>query len=211
MGITISDASQQINAGAGIRTALDDGLYVRVGPGDTWIFPVRGADGVIGPTTVSRLRAVNVEGANQALAVHVTLKIQQLFVSSLPVPPKKPTIRVEIKNLHFTARPMDLQLQIGEENAVACTPSGREVSIHRGVNNAWTHVGNAGRLRDLANAINVPEIGAKLALNNALRPFDGAALVAVRNGLTASLQNEINDNLLPRDSRGEVLIEVTFG
>jgi hypothetical protein len=211
MGIRIQNHNQQINQDAAIRTALDDGINVREG-GRAWTFPVRGTDGRIGALSVSRFHSVPVMGANQVLAVHITFSIQQIFVPSLPsLRNRAQSIRVEIRNLHFTARPAKLQLKISDQNAVARTPDGSEVSIHRGLVNDWSHANEPGRVLALAAALNiVPPKSASKAINAALASFDGPALKAVRGGLEASLKCEINDNLEPRDKRGTVPIRITF-
>jgi hypothetical protein len=203
MAITIGDKNQQLDTTELIRTALDDGLNVRISTDDTWTFPTGGADGCVGKLMVSRLRRVTVPGANQDLAVHVTFSIKQIFVPTLKVP--NPEIRVELANLHFTARPINLQLKVSGDSAIAATPSGADVSIHRGLND-WSYGKNGEKVNALAAALNISAESAQTTINTALAGFSATAFARVRERVVASLQAEISDSLLPSNQRGRVRV-----
>lgn len=182
---------------------------VRIASGDTCTFPRGlGRDGRTGKLSVSKFRAVPVAGANQDLAVHVTFSIASIFVpSENAVRGGNAELRVNIRNLHYTARPANIQLAIVGENAVAATPLGREVSSHRGTVNNWLHVGNQNRLNDMARELNLANWA---GITAALNVFTGPTLTAIQNGLAASIRLEINDNLMPPELRGFVPIAVNF-
>ncbi|WP_162877946.1 hypothetical protein [Trinickia diaoshuihuensis] len=195
MSVRLGRVNRELR-GAEIARALNDGINVRVAPGNTWTFPSRGADGVVGPLCVSRLRRHPVAGANQNLAVHVTFGISQIFVGT----ERHPSVRVEFTNLHFTARPVNLQVAIAQDNLIARLPNGRSVSLHRSVND-WeiTDVAAA----DLANVLGIATAGAATtAIRAALAQYTAAAWTTLRDQLALSLVAEINDNLEPREYRG---------
>lgn len=218
MAITIGRDNQQLNTDALLQRALHDGLNVRVTRDNTWTYPVTGSDGRIGKLSVSRFRETAVTGANQALAVHLTFTINQIFVPSL-TGARRPTpqaFTVQIANLHFTARPVNVQYAIDNDNFVANTPGNRSVATHRGETNAWLHAGSDQRARDIANFIGLNAGTAqelrdfRTAIAEALNGYTGAALTTLRNSIINSFQSEINDNLSPTELRGRVPIEVTF-
>ncbi|SHM32763.1 hypothetical protein SAMN05192549_101309 [Duganella sacchari] len=207
MTITIGDKNQQLNTTEQIRTALANGLNVRISTDNIWTFPIGGADGCVGKLMVSRMRRVPVAGANQDLAAHVTFTINQIFVPTTKVP--SPEVRVEVTNVHFTARPVNVQLKIGADTAVASTPKGIEVSIHRGIN-AWDYGKDNVKVIGLAAELNLPTATAQATINAALAHFDAAATAAVRDQVAASLRAEIGDSLLPANQRGAVRVTVAF-
>jgi hypothetical protein len=218
MAITIGASNQQIKSDEGIHDALDDGLNVRVRGGETWTFPVTrdGRDGRLGKLCVSRYRAANIPDAKEPLAVHVTFTVTSIFVPSTAGAVKQQRIRVEIANLHFTARPEGVQMKIQGDNFVAALPSNRDVATHRGVTNDWLHNGNNEKCKDIAVELGLPAdtpeqlTAAKLAINQGLADYTGAVLSNVQTATANALRVEINDNLQPANLRGKVPVEVWF-
>jgi hypothetical protein len=209
MAITIENSNQQINGDDGIHKALDDGVNVRVCAGDTWTFPVTGADGRLGKLCVSQYRPENVRGSNEPLAVHVTFTVTSIFVPSTAGAANRQPVRVEIVNLHFTARPKGVQVEIHDDNFKAALPGSRDVATHRGIHNNWLHNDNAQKCKDIAVRLGLPaDTDPKKAINEALAPYNGVALAAVQAALVDALRVEINDNLQPANLRGKVPVEV---
>jgi len=219
MSITIGAGNQQIDADNTIHQALNHNIYVRVPTRDPWILPATGNDGRIGKLTVSRYHLEPVTGANQSLAVHVTFTINQIFVPSQTGATRRgnpEAIRVEIANLHFTARPLNVQFAINGDNFVANTPANRNVATHRGAVNNWLHVSSDERCRDIATSIGLTaddaaQLGtARTAINNGLADYTGEALTALRAQITTAVRGEIEDHLMPANLRETVTINVTF-
>jgi hypothetical protein len=216
MAITIGANNQQIRLDDDIHKALDDGVNVRVQAGDTWTFPVKvnGADGQIGKLCVSQYRAADVPGTKEQLAVHVTFTINSIFAPSAAGAANSQVVRVEIVNLHFTARPKGVQAKIQGDNFVSAQPDNRLVATHRGELNDWLHNGNPEKGKAMAVqlglSVDTPqqEAAARQKINTALLHYTGAALSAVRTAIVNALRVEINDNLMPANLRGKVPVEV---
>ena len=179
-----------------------------------WDFPEKNdGDGRIGNLCVSRSHKQNVNGVNKQLAVHVTFAIAQIFVpSENGAKGKKEAIKVQVENLHFTARPKDTQLQINDNNCTAYLPDNRDAATHRGIANDWLHLKDDKKLASLAVALelNPTDAQTKPQIQLALGAYNGATLKLIQNAIEAALKVEINNNLAPSGYRGSVPINVTF-
>ena len=97
-------------------------------------------DGRLGKLCVSRFHEILFATETENLVIHITFTIQQIFVPSQQelTRANPAAIAVDIRNLHYTARPKSTQLAVSSDRFVAAAPDSRDVSTHRGINNTGT-------------------------------------------------------------------------
>ena len=197
MTVTISEQNQQLETPA-IQELL---RTLDVGFGhNNWIFPHPSpGDGRVGKLCVSQYKPIKVEGTDKKLAVHITFEISHLFIpSEISIKrDHKITINVELKNLHFTARPEQSQLKISSDgNSILES----EASTHRGVNNDWSHNTKNRVLCKIARQLGLDSSNAqgqqaKTAINAALASFDKQRLEDFDEEIVKRIQRKIKDRL----------------
>ena len=146
------------------------------------------------------------------MVVHVTFTIEAIFVLSLTAIDRVPSapIRVQIVNLHYTARPESVQLQTSNsgDRAFAATPDNQELATHRGIVNEWLHANAADRVRNIGDKLGLHRsTTANLLTSHLDSVYTGQTLSTIQTALREALESEIKGRLEPREKRDSVNVE----
>gem|GEM_PF-2603120 len=184
----VENANQQLNTNQLIRQIM--GSFTASG----WTFPNQDdGDGCVGRLCVSQFRQAAVAGADQDLAIHISFNIDQVFIPSTNAMQAGTDVRIEVHDLHLTARPLADQQAIGAL-AGAITVAQRQRSVHAGPGNDWNYKGNAALTNRLGDWLNMPALGRQAALDAALDPFY-AEIATYRTDLEERLRRKVKDNV----------------
>ncbi|WP_257447814.1 hypothetical protein [Archangium lipolyticum] len=189
--IQLTDRNQELST-SDIQTLL--GTF-EVGTGRVWTFPHPSeGDGRVGKLCVSTFRRIPVAGATQDLALHVTFQIPTLIIPSIGGVrrDRRVDVRLTVSNLHLTARPVSSQLIISEDGSSVVQS---KVSIHRGANNAWSRLGEADKMTDLAAALGMSVANAQTNIPTALADYNGVYIQELGPLLVTRLERKIKDRL----------------